>query len=296
MPELPEVQTIVNQLQVRIIGKKIKAVDIRLAKMIQGVTSQQFKKAVVGSKIKNINRRAKLLIINLSNKYSLIIHLKLSGQIIYQPGILNQSTKQSFMLGRAHKIMCSGLKSNRHTHLIYYFAGGSALLHNDVRQFGWVKLVKTSEVGDYFQKEGFGPEPLDKNFTLEKFKKLLFQKPRQKIKPLLMDQKFIAGIGNIYAQEACFCAKILPTRIVKTLEEQEIKDLYNCLIKILKKAIICRGSSVDDYLDAGGEKGSYVCYLKVYDRLNKKCARCSGIIKKIVLAGRGTYFCPKCQT
>jgi len=276
MPELPEVETIRNQLETKIIGKKIKTIDIRLAKIIVGSSPKKFSQVVKGSRIKSIDRRAKILIINLFNNYSLAIHLKLSGQIIYQPEIFN-------------------LKSNKHTHLIYYFTDGSVLLHNDVRQFGWVKLFKTSELEKYFQKEKFGPEPLNETFTSEIFQKLLLAKPRQKIKPLLMDQKFIAGIGNIYAQEACFCAKILPTRIVKSLKKYEIKDLYSCLIKILKKAIVCHGSSIDDYLDARGEKGSYACYLKVYDRLGKKCYRCSGIIKKIVLAGRGTYFCSKCQ-
>lgn len=275
MPELPEVQTIVNQLQQKIIDKKIKSIDIRLAKMVFGLSAKKFIQTVVGNKIKSLDRRAKIIIINLSNNVSLLIHLKLSGQVIYQPKNL--------------------IKIDKHSHLIYHFTDGSLLLHNDMRQFGWVKLIKTSELEKYFQTEKFGPEPLAKDFTLKKFKEILAVKKQQKIKPLLMDQKFMAGIGNIYAQEACFCAKVLPTRAVKTLAEQEIKDLYFCLIKILKKAIACHGSSVDDYLDAQGKKGDYVCYLKVYDRLSKKCIRCSGIIKKVVLAGRGTYYCDKCQ-
>jgi formamidopyrimidine-DNA glycosylase len=278
MPELPEVETIRNQLQAKIVGKKIKTIDIRLAKMIVGSSSKKFSQLVRGSRIKSINRRAKILIINLFNNYSLLIHLKLSGQIIFK------------------KLLKQGIiKTLKHTHLIYYFSDGSVLLHNDVRQFGWVKLFETSKLEEYFQKEKLGPEPLDKTFSLKSFQKLLLAKPRHIIKPLLMDQKFIAGVGNIYAQESCFCAKVLPTRIVKTLRKEEIKNLYYCLIKILKKAIACHGSSIDDYLDAGGEKGSYVCHLKVYDRLNKKCARCSGIIEKMVLAGRGTYYCSKCQ-
>ena len=276
MPELPEVQTIVNQLQRKIVGKKIKAIDINLAKMINGCSVGNFREIVVGGKIKKVNRRAKILIINLSNNYSLLIHLKLSGQIIYQPKIFN-------------------LKPQKHTHFVYYFTDGSVLLHNDVRQFGWIKLIKTDKLENYFQQEKFGPEPLDKKFKLEKFKELLSKRPKQKIKSLLLDQKFLAGIGNIYAQEACFCAKVLPVRIVKNLKEKEIKNLYHCLIKILKKAIQCHGSSIDDYIDIQGKKGSYVCYLKVYGRLGRKCYRCSGIIKKMVLAGRGTYFCSQCQ-
>lgn len=276
MPELPEVETIKKQLQKKIVGKKIKAVEIRLAKMIQGVKAKEFEKIVAGAKIKGIARRAKLLIIHLSNNYSLVIHLKLTGQIIY----LNQKSK---------------LKDQKYAHIIYYFTDESVLLHNDLRQFGWVKIIKTSELEKYFQKEGFGPEPLEKNFTLEKFKKLLAGKLKQKIKPLLMDQKFIAGVGNVYAQEACWGAKILPTRLVKTLKEEEIENLYHYLIKILKESIKYRGSSVDTYVDTEGKQGDYVSKLKVYDREEKPCFRCGAKIKRITLAGRGTYFCPGCQ-
>ncbi len=276
MPELPEVQTIVNQLQKKIVGKKIKAVEIRLPKMVQGVSVKEFKKIVSGAEIVSVGRRAKLLIINLSNGYSLIIHLKLTGQLIYE----SQKSK---------------LKIQKHTHLIYYFVGDSVLLHNDLRQFGWVRLIKTSNLEKYFQKEGFGLEPLEKNFTLERFKEFLSKRLRQKIKPLLMDQTFLAGVGNVYAQEACFCAKILPTRLVKTLTEEEVFNLYQCLIKILKEAIKNRGSSVDGYIDAEGKRGDYVPKLKVYDREGQKCFRCGNKIKKITLAGRGTHYCEFCQ-
>lgn len=276
MPELPEVETIKNQLKEKIVGKKIKTLAVRLTRMIQGVGVKLFKKLVTGAKIENVARRAKLLIIHLANGYSLVIHLKLTGQIIYRP----------------HQV--ADLKAQK-PHLVYYFTDGSVLLHNDRRQFGWVKLIKTSELEKYFTQEGFGPEPLEKNFTLEKFKELLFKKPSQKIKPLLMDQTLLAGLGNIYAQEACWGAKILPTRIVKTLKQKEISDLYHCLIKILKESIKYRGTSVDAYVDIEGKQGSYVPHLKVYGREGKPCFDCQAKIKKMILAGRGTYFCQKCQ-
>ena len=274
MPELPEVQTIVNQLQKKIVGKKIKAVKVNLPKLISGAKVKDFEKIINGAEVKKVGRRAKLIIIELSNNYSLIIHLKLTGRLIFKKKIEKEDEK---------------------SHLIYQFSDDSFLLHHDFRQFGWVKLIKKNELEKYFEKEGFGPEPLEKDFTLEKFKELLAKKPRQKIKPLLMDQKFLAGVGNVYAQEACFCAKILPTRIVKTLKEKEIYDLYHCLIKILKEAIEYRGSSVDTYVDTEGVGGDFASRLKVYDRGGEKCFRCQGTIKKINLAGRGTYFCPKCQ-
>jgi formamidopyrimidine-DNA glycosylase len=272
MPELPEVETIRQQLIKKIKGKKIKKVEVKLPRMIN-VAISQFEKAVSGAKIRDIRRRAKLLIIDLANAWSIIIHLKLTGQLIYDG--------------------CEGIGK---PHIIYTFEDGHELKYYDFRLFGWAKLIKTDEVEKFLEKEKFGPEPLDKNFTLEVFKNLLNKKPRAKIKPLLMDQTFIAGIGNIYSQEACFCAKILPTRIVATLAEGEIKNLYQCLRKILTAALERKGSSVDSYVDAGGEKGTYAPRLKVYGREGEKCARGDGgIIKQIKLAGRGTCFCPICQ-
>lgn len=275
MPELPEVETIKNQLLEKIRNKKIKSVEIKLLRLIKNISVKEFKKKVEGASIKNIRRRAKLLIIGLSNGYNLVIHLKLTGQIIY---------------GQNKRI-----KTEKWSHIIYHFTDSTILLHNDMRQFGYVKLIKTADLENLFEKEKFGPEPLEKEFTLEKFKELLAKKPRQKIKPLLMDQTFLAGVGNVYAQEACWSAKILPTRLVKNLTNKEINNLYYCLTKILKEAIKNRGSSVDTYVDVYGKQGSYVPKLKVYGREGGKCYRCKTKIKKIVLAGRGTCYCPNCQ-
>ena len=276
MPELPEVETIKNQLLDKICGKKIKQVEIRLAKIIKGVPVNDFKQRVPGATVKNVRRRAKLLIIELNNGYGLLIHLKLTGQLIFIKTLKHENIKTF-------------------THLIYYFSDQSCLLHNDLRQFGYVKLIKTADLENIFLKEKLGPEPLSKSFSLEKFKELLSAKPRAKIKPLLMDQSFIAGVGNVYAQEACWCSRILPTRIVKSLKEKEIARLYNCLLKILKEAIKYKGSSVDTYVDINGEQGSYISKLKVYARENEKCWRCGGKIKKMTLAGRGICFCSHCQ-
>ncbi|MDD5625705.1 MAG: bifunctional DNA-formamidopyrimidine glycosylase/DNA-(apurinic or apyrimidinic site) lyase [Patescibacteria group bacterium] len=277
MPELPEVETIKNQLADKIIGKKIIKVEIRLAKLIKGVSTPFFKNKLKNAIIQNVSRRAKLLIIKISNGYSLLIHLKLTGQLIF----MDHET--------------DSMEHQKYTHLIYHFSDKSALIYNDLRQFGYVKLVKTADLEKIFEQEKYGPEPLKKDFTLKKFQEILFKKLRLKIKPLLMDQSFIAGIGNIYAQEACFCAKILPTRTVKSLSEKEIKNLYHCLISILKQAIKDKGSSVENYVDASGNKGIYVLKLKVYGRENLKCFRCQSKIEKMVLAGRGTYYCPNCQ-
>lgn len=272
MPELPEVETIKQQLIKKIKGKKVKRVEVRLARMIN-VAAAQFVRALTGVVVKDIRRRAKLLIVDFSGGWSIIIHLKLTGQLIYD-----------------------GRKGIGKPHIIYTFSDDHQLKHYDFRLFGWEKLMKAEEVEKFLEKEKFGPEPLDKNFTLEAFKNLLNKKPRAKIKPLLMDQTFIAGVGNVYAQEACFYARVMPWRVVDTLTEHEIKNLYGGLIKILKSSIIRKGSSVDTYVDVSGEQGGYVPFLKVYGRAGEKCVRNDGgVIKQIKLAGRGTCFCPKCQ-
>jgi len=262
--------------------------------MVRGASMKDFEKKVVGVKIKNVKRRAKLLIIELSNGYSLVVHLKLTGQLIYISNFKSQKSKPQ-------------LKSQnlKYTHIVYRFADGSALLHNDMRQFGYVKLVKTDELSKLFQKERFGPEPLERSFTLELFKELLARKKKfhpafrerrgKKIKPLLMDQTFIAGVGNVYAQEACFFAKIAPTRTVGSLTNKEIKKLYDGLKKILRDSVKHKGSSTDTYVDVKGKQGGYVPFLKVYQKEGKKCFRCGAKIKSIRLSGRGTCFCPRCQ-
>lgn len=271
MPELPEVETIKRQLQRKIKGKTIKAVEIRLAKMVK-VDKNFFKKNIIGAKIKNIWRRAKLLIFELTNSYRILIHLKMSGQLIYQ--------------GEAGK----------HTHLIYYFSDGARLIHNDLRQFGYVKLVAKEQLKELLEKkENYGPEPLAKEFTLEVFEKLLKKYPKKKIKPLLMDQTFLAGIGNLYADEILFAAGVLPLRSVGKLKPQETKKIYQNIIHILKLAIKHRGTSADLYVDTEGKPGNFVSLLKVYGREGKKCFRCGGRIKRIKINGRSAHFCPRCQ-
>ena len=268
MPELPEVETIRSQLENKIKGKIIKNIKVIDPRMIN-LPPKKFIFQIKGARIKHIRRRAKLLIIDLSNNYSLLIHLKLSGFLIY-----NQ-------------------EPDKYTNVVFEFNNNKKLLYKDFRKFGYMKLLKTSAI-DKIEKK-FGPEPLDKNFTLEKFKKILQKRKRAKIKPLLMNQEFLAGIGNIYSQEACFYAKVDPARKVGTLNDNEIKNIYNGLKKIMSQAIKVRGASIDTYRDTAGQKGDFGTKLKVYGRVGQKCFRCGGKIKAIKLSGRTTYFCPKCQ-
>lgn len=286
MPELPEVETIKLELNQLIRQKRIKSVEIRLIKEVKNPKSE-FLKKVQGVKIEDIRRRAKILIFDLDNNYHLIFHLKLTGQLIYQD-------RTGKLGGGGHPIQYDLKKlPNKYSHVIFNFSDGSHLFFNDLRQFGWVKLVDDKELEEMNLE--FGPEPLDENFTFGKFKELFQRKKILAIKPLLMDQKFLAGVGNIYAQEACFCTGILPTRAVNKISENELKKMYKCLQRILKFAITKKGTSADDYVDAFGREGSMLPYLKVYGRAGEKCQRCGTIIKAIKQGSRTTCYCPICQ-
>jgi formamidopyrimidine-DNA glycosylase len=276
MPELPEVETIKSQLNRRLKGGKIKKIEIFLPKIIR-LEAKFFINKTVGAKIKKVWRRAKMIIIDLDNGYSLLIHLKLTGRLILCPRLREDYQK--------------------HTHLVFHFFDKSVLIFQDIRQFGYFDLYRTENLKGFFQEKKLGPEPLKKSFTLKKFTELLSKKPDKKIKPLLMEQNFIAGIGNIYAQEICWSAKISPLRLAKTLNKKEIQEIYRHLLMILKKAVKQGGTTAADegYIDARGNKGKYGSQLKVYQREGEKCFRCKGIIERIVLTGRGTAYCPRCQ-
>lgn len=286
MPELPEVETIKRDLNRVVKNKKIKSVQINLAKQVK-TPKAKFLKIVQGARIKNIQRRAKTLIFDLDNNYYLIFHLKMTGQLIYR-------SKDRKLSGGGHPIEYNlNELPNKYSHVIFNFNDGSQLFFNDLRRFGWVKLVSSKELEEF--KKKYGLEPLNRSFTFKKFQELIADKSRTPIKPLLMEQNVIAGIGNIYSQEACFCAGIMPTRKAGNIQEAELKRLYNCLRKILKLAILKHGTTTDTYVDAFGREGSMNRFLKVYGRAGKKCFKCGAKIKSIKQRQRTTYYCPKCQ-
>ncbi len=287
MPELPEVETVRSQLATVITKKKIKDINIRMSKLIKSPLAQ-FKRVVIGSEIRTVKRRAKILIIELKNAHSILVHLKMTGQLIFK--------SKNKITGGGHPIK-DGTKDlpNKYSHIFFVFTDGTKLFFNDLRQFGYMKLVKTNELPAVFEKLKFGPEPMNKEFTYQVFEKLLNNKKNSKIKPLLMDQTFISGIGNIYAIESCFAAGIKPTRRVGTLTKIEKKKLYQNLMRILKLAVKKQGTSAKNYVDAYGQPGKYVPFLKIYGRKGEPCLKCKTIIKSIHLGGRGTTFCPQCQ-
>lgn len=279
MPELPEVETIRLQLNNVLRGLIIKDVEILNSKSFIGN-----KKEVIGKKVIDIRRFGKLLVIDLNDNLNLGIHLKMSGQLIYR------GKKQPSKL----KVEDEDIKNlpNKHTRIVVKFSNRDHLYFNDVRKFGWMKII--SNIKDQISKLGI--EPFTKEFTLENFKKVL-NLSKKAIKLVLMDQEKIAGVGNIYANDALFCAKINPKNKAKDLNEQEVNKLFNCILEVLKNGIKWKGASENSYRDAFGQKGRLQEHFLVYAREGKICPRnCGEKIKKFMLGGRGTYFCPKCQS
>ncbi len=287
MPELPEVETIVRELNKKIKNKRIKAVKIKIAKMVN-LPVAKFNKKIIRKQVKEVSRRGKMIIIKLTGDIYLLIHLKMTGQLIYR-----QESGRIAAVG-GHPI-AEGLKDlpNKFTHAIFTFTDGSHLFFNDLRKFGWLKVVDDNQLS-VVNKE-YGIEPLTKDFTFKNFREVLAKYPRRKIKQLLMDQSKIAGIGNIYADESCFCAKIKPSRLVKSLKEKEIQDLFKCIPQVMRLSINKGGTSADSYVRTDGTPGGFIPYLKVYGRQGEKCKRCQGVIQKIKLNVRGTHYCSRCQ-
>lgn len=285
MPELPEVQTIVNHLAKKIEGKVFLGAEVRVKKMV----SPDLKKKIKGLRIKTVMRRAKMIVMELSDNQYLLVHLKMTGQLVYVD-------KQGQVSGGGHPVKSEDYnlaKPNKFTRIILKFKDNSQLLFHDVRKFGWIKLVNKEEGDEVIR--GYGVEPLSKDFTLENFQDILERRSNLKIKQLLMAQELIAGIGNIYADESLFEAKISPLRQAKTLKSEEVVRLHQSIIKKLKEAIKLGGTSINTFVHPNGERGKFVERLKVYQRGGQNCFRCQSILKKIKIGGRGTVYCDKCQ-
>lgn len=286
MPELPEVETVKTGLSRLLPGKKIVSVRSDWAKSFPGAKAD-VNKFLLAAKISGVRRRAKVLIIDLDTKYSLIIHLKMTGQLVYR------SAKAVFGAGHPSKSLIGKLPDNS-TRVIFDL-GDAKLYFNDQRKFGWVKLVPTIEIDsiDFFKK--LGPEPLAADFTGDKFVKRLRKRPNSRIKPALIDQSVVAGVGNIYADESLWGAKIHPETRVKDVSDEQLELLFNELRYVLKLAIKKGGSSDKNYVDAEGKAGKYLDFARVFRKNRQPCPRCGTEIIKTRVSGRGTHLCPLCQ-
>ncbi len=283
MPELPEVETIKLGLQ-KIIGLKLTKIQILSPKSFIGDAA-----FAEGKKVLNVWRKAKILGIDLSSSKSLLIHLKMTGQLI-----LKGLKRDRFIGGHPTPNMTNPMP-NSHTRVIFKFSNNSNLYFNDQRKFGWIKLVDTKSILDNISLKNLGPEPLEKKFTWQILKQNLLRHKNMFVKVAIMDQSVVSGVGNIYASEACFNAKINPEIKVFKLSDTQFKDLYHGMIKSLQDGIKYGGSTKTNFVDAQGHKGYFLDYAYAYGRDKHSCKVCKSIIKKITLGGRGTYFCPLCQ-
>lgn len=288
MPELPEVETIRRDLEKKISNQKIKSVDVLATKSVHNQTAE-FLKILVGNNFSHIERRGKLLMFALkkTGKYAfMLVHLKMTGQLIYR------HKKQIVAGGHSQTAMDTAVP-NKFTRVIFTFSDGGQLFFNDLRRFGYLKLVAKEEK-EKIVKNNFGIEPLALDYTFEAFEKL-FKKRQTNIKALLLNQKLISGIGNIYADEACFEAGILPMRKASSLSKLELKKFFKAVAEVLKISIANRGTTFNNYVDSDGNTGAHINFLKVYGRDGEKCKKCKTIIFKKKHAGRGTHYCVKCQ-
>lgn len=286
MPELPEVETIRRGLSGLVVGKTIEAETHDTAKGFPNAPAD-VAAFLLGSTITAVRRRAKVLMLDLSSGYSLVIHLKMTGQLVYRG-------EQNFGAGHPNDSLVGQLP-DKSTRVTLSFADGSYLYFNDQRKFGWMKLLPTIEIPNIDFMKKVGPEPLEAEFTAEQFAERFTRRLRTTIKAALLDQTVIAGVGNIYADESLWEAKILPTRLVGSLSNDDFERLYKGLRNVMNLSIEKGGSTDRNYLNAEGAKGQYLDHASVFRKENTPCPRCGTTIVKIRHAGRGTHFCPNCQ-
>lgn len=286
MPELPEVETIRRGLATRILHKKITDVKVRHAKTIR-TPMASFCSALSGKAFQAVDRRGKLLILTVKPKAVYVLtHLKMTGQLIYH------SDTERIAGGHNWPPVDDGVP-NAYTHVTITFSDGSKLYFNDMRRFGYWQVV--DEAGLQKALAAYGPEPLAPRFTYAVYRERMKGRAVS-VKAVLLDQRVIAGIGNIYADEICFAAGVNPGRRVSRLTPDEHAKMYRAIRRILRLAIEYGGTTFRHYRDAGGKKGNYVRLLKVYGRAGQQCARCGQAeLKKTKVAGRGTVYCPACQ-
>ncbi len=333
MPELPEVETVVNELNRKLKNRKIKSVKVNAPKIIgvgpatlpparrvESKKALKFIKLLQGLAIIGVKRRAKLIIINLSRPsstlpllplhqdfggqagegkevktlFSLLVHLKMTGQFIFEDQAQRRKTGGAYRLLNKKTAPLIKLPS-KHTHVIFKFFDRSTLYFNDVRKFGYLKLVHNDEINQVKELNDYGPEPLDVKFTPGHFVTAAQKCPKRKIKQVLMDNKIVVGIGNIYSDEILFHSGVRPTRIVKSLSQKELSTVYKWIKPVLINGIKAKGSSVGDFVRTDGSWGQMGKFHFVYGRRGQKCKKCGTIIESIKLGGRTGSFCPKCQ-
>lgn len=287
MPELPEVETVRAGLATLLPGLEVSSETHDWPKGFPN-TPADVQHFLIGAKITEVRRRAKVLLIDLSTNYTLVIHLKMTGQLVFRGKTV------AFGAGHPNSSLVGDLP-DKSTRVTLQFTNGDRLFFNDQRKFGWMRLIPTPEVEalDFFQK--VGPEPLAADFTADAFVARLMRRKNSGIKAVLLDQTVVAGIGNIYADESLWAAKIHPESKVADIPKKQLKELYTDLVNVLKLSIQKGGSTDRNYVNHEGKRGSYLTFANVFRREGKPCPRCGTTIIKTRVAGRGTHICPYCQ-
>lgn len=273
MPEMPEVETIRRTLTGNVEGRSIIRVEIGLSRLIKWPTAPEFQAVLTNRTIEKLGRRGKYLLFYLDNNYVLVVHLRMTGRLYY---------------------VTPGMEYDKFTHIVFKLDNGDALLYADTRTLGTLYLMPQDELWRIAGLASMGPEPLSEEFTLEYFVGML-KKRQAKIKSVLLNQKLIGGLGNIYVDEALAIAGIDPERIANTVNETEAKYLYQAVNQVIADGIAHGGTTFRDYRDGMGQSGSHQHHLNVYGRTNQPCHRCGAMIARKEVGGRGTHYCPNCQ-
>lgn len=286
MPELPEVETVRRGLHDLVIGRIIKSEVHDTAKGFPN-SPADVAAFMNGATVTAVRRRAKVLLIDLSTDYTLVIHLKMTGQLVYRG-------EQVFGAGHPNESLI-GVLPDKSTRVTIQFMDGSHLYFNDQRKFGWMRLMPTLEVPNIDFMKKVGPEPLEAHFSAQEFADRFTRRGKTSIKAAILDQSVVAGVGNIYADESLWGAKIHPKRLVNTITDKEFILLYTELRAVMNLAIEKGGSTDKNYVNAEGKRGSYMDFARAFRREGQPCPRCGTEIIKFKAAGRGTHICPNCQ-
>ena len=288
MPELPEVEVVKRSLINKTQNSIIKAVKINDGRLRYKISNNQIKK-IIGLRFTKIIRRSKYLLFFFNKNIVMLVHLGMTGKLFF----INQKNKKyktSFYYNINEE------KDKKYDRVIFDLSNNKKLIYNDVRKFGFIKLLNKFDLYQNFHLKNLGPEPLENKFNSKYFKKYIFGRNRI-IKDILMDQKFVSGLGNIYVNEILFLSKIRPNRKSLNLSDLEIRKILKDTKKVLKKAILSGGSSIKNFSNSTGKKGNFQQYFKVYSKKGGNCSykHCKGIIKKIVISNRASFYCSKCQ-
>lgn len=307
MPELPEVETIVRQLDRVLPSRVIESVEVLREKSAQGDLSE-----VVGKKIVRVTRKQKMIVVHFAHTSEvLVVHLKMTGQLVWREAKPKLKTENSkFKIAESAKadyldspaqvqgghpsVDWVGELPSRHTRVIVHFSDGSTLFFNDQRVFGWMKIIQNSKFKIHIDQ--LPPDVVDVAFSVEYLASALKRSTRA-VKLVILDQQQMGGMGNIYANDALWLAGIKPTKRANTLTKKQIKALHEAMIQVIHRAIVLGGSSYSDYVDTKGMGGKYQDEFLVYDREGERCRKegCGGVIEKLKIGGRGTYWCRGCQ-